>query len=211
MEQLIQITNSEDFLNDWAFFVSGLSSVPRTNRLIISLEALYDQFDEQFLQSIKKWQIACEGFSNHRLYIGYLRPFYQIKVLTDHPLLWNYGAETLFSVHGSCEDIPSLMGELFLAHNEMCGNWVDFHKVFGFLPVILETKRKNQLSSPTPLWPRYSKILERYNVGYTINSLQQNRQLSALFFGSPDFPDIYNYGQPFVIAESFSILQSEQY
>ena len=48
MEQLIQLTNSEDFHNDWAFYVTGLNIIPRTSKMIISLEAYYDQFDEQF-------------------------------------------------------------------------------------------------------------------------------------------------------------------
>lgn len=188
--------------------MTGLNLVPRTGKMIISLEAFYDQFDEQFEGHKKSWKIACEGFFDHNLPAGYLRPFYQIKVLTEHPVLWNYGAETYFSIQGSCKDIPSLMGDLFLIHNKICGNWVKFHSVFGFLPKILETETHNQLAAPTPLWEHYIKILERHNVSFTVNETQQNRQLSALFFGSVDFPDNYNYGQPFVVAESFEILES---
>jgi hypothetical protein len=128
------------------------------------------------------------------LHAGYLRPFYQIKVLTDHPVLWNYGPETYFSIRGSCKDIPSLMGDLFLVHSEISGNWVKFHSVFGFLP--------------NTLWQHYIKVLERHNVKYTVNETQQNQKFSALFFGSADFPDNYNYGQPFVAAASFEILES---
>jgi hypothetical protein len=100
------------------------------------------------------------------------------------------------------------MGDLFLVHNEISGNWVEFHSVFGFLPNILETEPDNQLAAPTPLWQHYIKVLERHNVKYTVNETQQNQKLSALFFGSADFPDNYNYGQPFVAAESFEILES---
>ena len=208
MEQLIRLTNSDDFIDNWAFFVTGLNLVPRTGKMIISLEAFYDQFDEQFEGHKRSWKIACEGFFDHHLHAGYLRPFYQIKVLTEHPVLWNYGAETYFSIQGSCKDIPSLMGDLFLIHNKTCGNWVKFHSVFGFLPTILETETGNQLAAPTPLWQRYLKIFERHNVSYTVNETQQNQQLAALFFGSADFPDHYNYGQPYVAAKKFEILES---
>src|SRR5688572_6289867 len=208
MEQLIQFTNSEDFIDNWAFFVTGLNLVPRTGTMIVSLEAFYDQFDEQFSGSKKSWKIACDGFWGHRLYVGYLRPFYQIKILSDHPLLWNYGAETFFSIHGSCKDIPSLMGDLFLVHNKICGNWVKFHKVFGFLPQVLESGTDNQLVAPTQLWQHYIKIFERHNIKYTVNGAHQNRQLTALFFGGTHFPDNYNHGQPFVAANSFEILES---
>ena len=207
MEQLIQLTNSEDFINEWALFVTGLSLVPRTGKMIISLEAFYDQFDEQFEGHKKSWKIACDGFFDHHLHAGYLRPFYQIKVLRDHPVLWNYGPETYFSIQGSCNDIPSLMGDLFLVHSEISGNWVKFHNVFGFLPNILKTESDNQLAAPTPLWQHYIRVLERHHVKYTVNETQQNQKLSVLFFGSPDFPDNYNYGQPFVTAESFEILE----
>ena len=206
MEQLIRLTNSHDFIDNYAFFVTGLNLVPRTGKMIISLEAFYDQFDEQFEGHKKSWKIACEGFFDHHLHAGYLRPFYQIKILTEHPVLWNYGAETFFSIQGSCKDIPSLMGDLFLIHNKICGNWVKFHRVFGFLPTILETETDNQLAAPTPLWQHYINIFQQHNVKYTVNETQQNQKLSALIFGSADFPDNYNYGQPFVAAESFEIL-----
>ncbi len=72
VEQLIQLTNSEDFLRDWAFYVTGLNLVPRTGKMIFSLEAFYDQFDEQFSGNKKSWKIACHGFFDHHLHAGYL-------------------------------------------------------------------------------------------------------------------------------------------
>ena len=176
--------------------------------MIISLEAIYDQFDEKFAGNKKSWKIACHGFFDHHLPISYLRPFYQLKVLSNHPLLWNYGAETFFSIHGPCVDISSLMGDLLLVHNKICGNWVLFHKVFGFLPTILETKSENQLAAPTPLWEHYIKVFQKHKITYTVNATQTNRLLSALFFTNRDFPDGYNYGQPYVTAESFELIES---
>jgi len=208
VEQLIQLTNSENFLNDWAFFITGLNFTPRTDKMIISLEALYDQFDERFADNRKSWKIACHGFFGHHLPIGYLRPFYKLKVLSDHPILWNYGAETFFSVYGPCEDISSLMGDLLLIHNKVCGNWVIFHKVFGFLPALLEAKTTNQLAAPTPLWEHYIKVLQKHNITYTVNETQPNRLLSALVFTSRHFPDGYNYGQPYVTAKTFELIES---
>lgn len=74
MEQLIQVINSTDFLNDWAFFITGLTSITGSNRLINSLEASYDQFDESLFGQTKNWQVACDGFFDHSLPVGYLRP-----------------------------------------------------------------------------------------------------------------------------------------
>jgi hypothetical protein len=208
LEQLIQFTNSEDFNSDWAFFATGFNLTPRTDTMIISLEALYDGFDEKHFKDKKSWKIACNGFFAHRLYAGYLRPFYQLKILSTHPLLWNYGTEAFFSVHGSCKDIALLMGELFLVHSEVSGNWVQFHDVFGSLPQILETKTENQLSAPIPLLQHYLNVFQRHGVDYTLNTTQQNQQeLFALLFSNNDFSDSYDYGQPFVVAESFEIIE----
>jgi len=174
----------------------------------MSLEARYDQFDEKLEGSKRYWKVACDGLFDHRLHIGYLRPFYQVKILTEHPVLWNYHSKIYFSVYGTVKDIPSLLGDLFLVHGKACGNWVEFDRVFGFLPEILGNTTDNQLAAPTPLWPHYVKVFEQHNLNYTVNEIEEDQRFSALLFSSIDFPDDYNYGQPFAIAESFELLES---
>jgi hypothetical protein len=156
MEQLINLTNSKDFFKDWSFYLTGFDLKPRTARMIVSLEAEYEDFGEDSAL-IKQWNIACEGFANQRLRAGYLIPFYGIKVLQDHPILLNYDSKTSFSITdgGSCKDVSLLMGELFVIHNEKCGNWVQFHGIFGFLPTLLKTNTEFNLEAPTALLNYY--------------------------------------------------------
>lgn len=128
--------------------------------------------------------------------------------MPNHPLLWNYGSETLLSIYSSsCKDIALLMGELLLAHNEISGNWVQFHRIFGFLPKLLEMESKFQLALPTPLIEHYLQVLHRHEIRYTIHaSEKRDEDLSVLLFSSVHFPDSYDYGQPYIVAKSFEML-----
>jgi hypothetical protein len=209
MEQLINLTNSTDFFTDWAFFVTGFDLKPATARMIVSLEAHYEDFEKDSALIIQNWNISCEGFIGQRLRAGYLIPFYGIKVLDDHPILLNYGSETCFSITANlCEDISLLIGELFLIHNEKCGNWVQFHRIFGFLPKLLETETEFKLAAPTALLEYYLPVLQRHKIKYKIETLQTKPEHPlVLLFSSKHYPDSYDYGQPYIVATSFEQLE----
>jgi hypothetical protein len=188
--------------------MTGFNFIPRTDRLIVSLEAYYDGFDEDRSGSKQCWSIACNKFFVHRAHNAYLRPFYQMKVLKTHPLLLGCGAKTYFSVQGTCKDVALLMGELFLVHQRISGNWVQFHEIFSFLPGILETQSENQLAAPTPLIEHYFEVMQRHEIKCITKSTQKDwRNLSLLLFTSVDFSDNYDFGQPFIAAESFELIE----
>ena len=210
LEQLIQLTNSGGFFRDWAFFLTGFNLVPLTDRMIVLLEAHHDDFEENAVLDKRSWKIACNGFMDHRLRAGYLIPFYRIKVIQNHPLLWNYGSKTYLSIYGgSCKDIALLMGELFLVHNQITGNWVQFHQIFGFLPKLLEEESQFQLAVPTPLIAHYLPVLHRHEIRCSIETSPKNEEESSvLLFSSEHFPDNYDYGQPYIVAKSFEVIES---
>ena len=210
MKQLITLTNSAEFNREWAFYVTGFNFIPRTEKLNVSLEAYYDGFDEDGFDSKQSWNIACNNFFVHRLQAGYLRPFYQIKVLKTHPLLWGSGTKTYFTVQGTCKDVAQLMGELFLVNQRISGNWVNFHKIFNLLPGFLETQSENQLAAPTPLIEHYFEVMQRHSIKCIPKSTYEDcRNLSLLLFTSVDYPDNRDYGQPFIAAKSFEIIESK--
>ena len=96
------------------------------------------------------------------------------------------------------------MGDLFIVHHQECGGWIDFHGLFGSLPETLMTQRENQIAVPEQLTESYLNVFKKPGVKYSLNTHQKNRTgLSALIFTSSDYPDEYNYGQPYIIAESF--------
>ena len=102
------------------------------------------------------------------------------------------------------------MGELFLVHSEVSGNWVQFHRIFGSLPGLLETEPKFRLEAPTALLDHYLKVLERHEIYYKVDlPIEGTEECSVLLFSSRHFPDNYDYGQPYIVAKSFELLESK--
>ena len=173
-------------MENWAFFITSTSRPSTSSRMILTLEAHYDGFDHFRYEEKQKWQVRCDGFYGQNIELGYLRPFYQIKVLHDHPILWNCSPEQYFSVSGISGNILEMMGELFIVHNKVCGNWVNFSKLFGFLPEVLKTNSENQFVVPEPLLKHVAKVFDKYGVGYTLTENQGGvTGLSVMLFTHP--------------------------
>ena len=52
-------------------------------------------------------------------------------------------------------------------------------------------------------------VLQRHEIKCTAQLLENNnKDLSVLFFGSIHYPDSFDYGQPYIVAKSFRILDS---
>ena len=131
----------------------------------------------------------------------------QIKLYDDHPLLW--GREVYFTITGSADNIPSIMGELFIEHTNVCGNWVDFHRLYSSLPETLRTLRDNQLAIPINLKDSCFQILERHGVKYKVNEIESEDQnflkdCQVLLFSHENWPDSENFEQSYIIGKGFS-------
>jgi hypothetical protein len=152
------------------------------------------------------WEVTCQDLSYMQNIPLILIPRTQIKLFDDHPLLWNLESEIYFSITTKTNDIAPIMGDLFIEHSKICGNWVDFNRLYGGLPETLLTLRKNQHAIPINLQEACFKILDKYAVGYTINGTQENEsgyQL-ILFSNSEIWPDNKNFSQNYIIGKEFS-------
>ena len=208
MEKLIQLTNSEEFKQDWSLCITGISSKAREDHTILSLEAFYSGVETDREGEKLSWKIACDGLGFSRFNPGYLGSSCQIKILSDHPILWGSISETYFYIHSPFKDIASLLGDLLIVHTDICGNWIDFARIFGFLPKLLESQSKVQLAAPTPLIEHYFKVFERHSVAYTLNTTQKfESSLSVLLFSNDYYPDNYNFGRPYLTARKFEIVE----
>jgi hypothetical protein len=125
--------------------------------------------------------------------------------LTQHPALWNYGSETFFSINSRCENISELIGDLYIEHDKVCGNWVDFHSLYSSLPETLVTQSGNQLAVPKKLAESCFNVLKKHRVQYTVNEIVDNvDELKILLFSGPfHMDDNYSLGQPYFIAKEF--------
>ena len=137
LEKLIEITNSEDFIQDGHIAIKEIIARQREFDLTLMFDIQYS------VEEITKYhcEIYCEGIvymTSNRLH-EYKRPYNRINIYHDHPVLWNYESSQYLTLKGSKVNIAELMGDLLLVHDKACGNWVDFHWLFNSLPTWLQT------------------------------------------------------------------------
>ena len=206
LEQLTRLTTSDDYLEHGTMRIKEVLVRPwEEKEVLITLEIIIDLPSHQEADR-QTWQIACKDVmynTSNRIHEPKVRP--QIKVLTHHPVLWNYGRQTYFSVSGICNNISQLMGDLFAEHDKACGGWVDFHWLYSGLPETLLTQRENQLAVPSPLADTCFKVLKKYDIGYIINEeCDGETGLSMLLFSDfNNWDDNYSWGQPYLIAKEY--------
>lgn len=162
--------------------------------------------DDMLDEERQVWEVTCNGLAGTDGIPLALIPTTQIKIYDQHPLLWNFENEIFFSIKSRTDDILALMGDLFIEHSKACGNWIDFHWLYSGLPETLFTLRENQLAIPAPLQKACFSVLEKHNVQYSINEVQENEEgYSVLFFSNTaNWPDEENFGQSHIIAKEFS-------
>jgi hypothetical protein len=205
LEQLISLTNSEDFFSHWHLTMGHLYYVPETETLKFVLQTVKD-YDEDIEATRKFWEVECIEVSAERITQRVFVPNMHINVLTEHPLLWNYEATRYLTLRGKPKDVSQLMGDLFLKHVDVCGNWLDFNHLFRAVYNLLPKEGKILIEMPERLISEYKEVFDRHEITFTEEPGQDGETgLKVLFFGNKDIsPDEYNFYQPYVIAKNFS-------
>lgn len=152
------------------------------------------------------WEVICTDLAQTDGIPQAIIPRTRLELFDNHPVLWHLDDEVFFSITGKTENIPALMGELFIEHTKACGNWVDFQWLYSGLPTILESLGENQLAIPIRLRSVCFEVLERHGVEYRVNTIQENdKGYRVLFFSNPDiWPNEENFKQSHIIAKGFS-------
>ncbi|HEY0667386.1 MAG TPA: hypothetical protein VGD22_04365, partial [Sphingobacteriaceae bacterium] len=115
LQQLIYLTNSEDFFAGWHLSMEQLLYVPEAETLKFIVQTVKD--DDVDIEKTKKlWEIECNGFVAERISSRLFIPYTFMNVLDQHPLLWNYEAKSLLTLRGKPKNLSQLMGDLFLLH-----------------------------------------------------------------------------------------------
>lgn len=169
-------------------------------------EVIIDDFSIDVKDIVpEKWEVICSGADVTDGVPLYLYPRAQIKLFDDHPILWAFDDEIYFSVTSKPKSIPALMGDLFIEHTKVCGNWVDFQWLYSGLPGAFELN-ENQLAIPARLKDACFQVLERHGVQYRVNCFQENQKGHRVLFFSYEaaWPDNENFKQGYIIAKDFS-------
>jgi hypothetical protein len=204
LERLIEITNSEEFIQDGHIAIKEVIARQREFDLRLIFDILYS------VEEVAKFncEIYCEGIAyttSNRLH-EYKRPYNRINLYHDHPVLWNYESSHWLNLKAPSINVAELMGDLFLVHDKACGNWVDFHWLFHSVPSRLQTADGATVVIPARLLEAYNPVFDKHKMTYNIiETSDVENEFSVLLFGNPDIsPDGYNFGQPYIVAEKFS-------
>ncbi|MGF2411491.1 hypothetical protein [Ferruginibacter sp.] len=205
LDQIQTITSSEGYLKGGGIKILEVLFTPWENtELKIRLE-IFIEFDYGERTETQTWEISCKGTWGSKGIEHPKIPHTQIKLLKDHPVLWDDDDSSYYSVKGTCENIPEFMGDLYIAHKSICGDWIDFHRLYSSLPETLKTQRENQLKIPNRLQKSCFEVFDKHGIKYEINEVEKKRiDYYVLFFSTPDiWPDDQNFMQAYVIAEYF--------
>ena len=204
LERLIEITNSEEFLQDGHIAVKEVVARQREFDLRLIFDIQYS------VEETTKFhcEIYCEGIAyttSNRLH-EFKRPYNRINLYSDHPVLWNYESSHFLTLKGSDVNVAELLGDLFIVHDKACGNWVDFHWLFNSVPDRLSTTEGATIEIPARLLESYKPVFDKHKLTFAIvETTDVTNEHSVLLFGNPDIsPDNYNFGQPYIVAEKFT-------
>jgi hypothetical protein len=204
LEELRRITSTEPYKSYGGMRMKEILITPwDTPNAKFVFEIWIDENEDK---APEMWEVICNDLAQTDGIPQFIIARTQLKVFDNHPVLWHLDDEIYFSITSKSSDIPGLMGELFVEHTKACGNWVGFHWLYAGLPETLETLRENQLAIPAQLKSACFGVLDKYGVGYHVNSVQNNdKAYNVLFFSNSDiWPDEENFKQSYIIAKDFS-------
>ena len=143
LNKLKRITSSEPYKSFGGMRVKEISIKPWNTPDTKFIFEIWNNENEDNVP--ETWEVICTDLATTNGIPQAIIPRTKLELFDDHPVLWHLANEVFFSVTSKADDIPGLMGELFIEHTKACGNWVDFQWLYSGLPTTLETLRENQL------------------------------------------------------------------
>src|SRR4030095_3219079 len=125
LEQLISLTNSDEFFSEWHLTMEQLTYYPEIETLKFVVQTFKD-VDDDVEATRKFWEIECTNVVENRIIRRAFVPYMHIDVFDEHPLLWNYESTRYLTLRNKPKNVSELIGDLFLLHVSVCGNWVNF-------------------------------------------------------------------------------------
>ncbi|WP_024479292.1 hypothetical protein [Cellulophaga baltica] len=214
IEQLIERTNTTKFYQDGNLHLTELKGSIRRYKTMDFNFVLEEQDNFGKMHSIEHWKlIAHQTIDFNGIYADSYLPYVKLKILTDHPLLWNYNKPVLeFELIGFPENPSEFMGDLFFEYEKVTGNWIPLHKDFYGLNNYYKQHGKRYFSIPKPLKESIEKVCKKHGIDFKLIKERDGRDkgyanrpnAKLLIFGNEDIsPNDFSSGQPYIIAEEF--------
>lgn len=210
LSEFIEFTNSEQY-----YLNANLSCIH-----IASETSNIKNFYFDFLLDIdfglekpvkQKWRLRannCEFIYN--MTNKFLLPYIQIKLYTAHPLLWPYNSKQVdCQLQGFPKNQDLFLGELYQSYIKVSKNWIQASKDFSAIEYAYKDKGLKNLTIPSQLKTSIEIICKNHQVEFKViktKNSYENKKMQALIFTN-DYvsPDNFNMGQPYILAESFTI------
>jgi hypothetical protein len=202
LSKIIKITNSPQFIQKKSIVTKSVKMTLSTLEMDFQI---VDNWTEQVYYQCRLYAEGLGHSIDHRMHQTGAGN-YQFNLYQDHPSLWLYQKSSYYSLFGPVEDLSTLIGDLYLVHAKVCGNWIDFHRLIFGLEKRLSTGLETGIELPEALSDYYLEIFHKYNLKYT---LKNNRKVSdpyqVLIVGNDAITtDDLNLGQPYLVAEKFT-------
>ena len=192
------------------------------NLYITKIEYSTDNFNIDFLldiqnindkgKIIQEWTISAVGHRKNNLSFDF-EEF--IKVMEDHPLLWEfYDTQCELYYSGQCNDVPKLFYDLYKVHKQVFGDYKCFNISFGegtnyFKPFQFANGLLTEGSKKLML--KYADCLKQNGLDFTIIGERPAKYWNGSeFILESDKLNVLFFGKGYVIAKDFSFVRKEK-
>lgn len=204
IKKLIEFTNSSEYYQEAQLELTQI--IAKRNR--------YNDVTFNFvLEGIgkpQKWQLIahrCECFS--KMYRDRFIPYIQLKMYTNHPLLWSHKSNILHcELIGFPKDVDTFLGQIYQAYIKRSNNWLQATEHFFATEHAFKKNKKKSLHIPENLRQEIEGICKGHSISFEVKEeqIQENCNLKVLVFDNEYIsPDGFNMGQPYIIADEFFI------
>ncbi|KZS38701.1 hypothetical protein AWE51_14020 [Aquimarina aggregata] len=212
LEKLIKITNSEKYYQECDLQLIKIEH-KKDGVNSANFNFIHESGDFNGITNVQKWQLTahrCEGFQNMRL--EKFMPYIQLKLFTDHPLLWRYNNDNLdCELIGYPKDIDTFLGQIYQTYIKVSNNWIQATEEFYATEYAYKKNGRKSLIIPENFKDSIEDICKAHDITFNIKTTieQDNsklRYLKVLVFGNNYIsPDGFNIGQPYIIAHDFFV------
>jgi len=204
LSKIIEITNSQHFIERQSIVTRSVKMTLSTFEMDFQI---VDNWTEQVFYECHLYAENLGHTIDHRMHqtgVGYK----QFNLYEDHPSLWHHQTSTYYLLYGFVNDLSALIGDLYLVHEKVCGNWVDFHHLIFGLEKRLNNGLETGIELPHTFSTPYLEIFRKHNVKYTPKNIREGSgHYQALIIGNDAITtDELNLGQPYIVAEKFTAI-----
>lgn len=200
IESFLQELSTRDLENDDN--LSLLEMREENNTLILTFK-LQSDFNED--EKIQIWKIECQEFIQRNIQDDIFNSF---TIFKEHVLLWGFIQSTCkLYFKGLTENVSGLIGELYLKHLEITGNWIPFDEYLNDMMDIRNLLNGGSglvAEGPGMIIEEYSKVLNKFNISTSMISDGIVRFWNGCNWVEGSYPySILIFGRSFVIAKEF--------